>query len=70
MHDAALALYELNAADFSRFSRQTLSVEDRLDQFCASDGTLDLSGRPPAQRMIGTCRDYALLLTGLLRHQG
>lgn len=70
MHDAALALYELDAADFARFSRQTLSVEARLDQFCAADGALDLSARSPSGRMIGTCRDYALLLTGLLRHQG
>ena len=70
MHDAALALYALGAAAFARFSRQTLSVETRLDQFRRSDGQLDLSARPPGQRMIGTCRDYALLLTGLLRHQG
>lgn len=70
MHDAALALYELDAGDFARFSRQTLSVEARLDQFCDTSGPLDLSARLPAQRKIGTCRDYALLLTGLLRHHG
>ena len=68
MHDAALALYDLNASDFARFSRQTLNIETRLDQFRGTDGALDLSARQPAKRMIGTCRDYALLLTGLLRH--
>lgn len=70
MHDAALALYELEAAAFAQFSRQTLSVDARLDQFRGGGGHLDLSARSPAERMIGTCRDYALLLTGLLRHQG
>ncbi len=70
MHDRALPLYGLEAADFARFSRQTLAVESRLDQFCRPGGALDLSARGPAERMIGTCRDYALLLTGLLRHHG
>ncbi len=70
MHDAALILYELDASDFARFSRQTLSAEARLDQFRDAGGELDLSPRAPSDRMIGTCRDYALLLTGLLRHQG
>ncbi len=70
MHDAALDLYALTASDFARFSRETLPVEARLDQFCDPSGVLDLSTRPPASRMIGTCRDYALLMTGLLREHG
>ncbi len=70
MHDAALPLYELEALNFTRFSRETLSVEKRLDQLCTLSGELDLSPRAPESRMIGTCRDYALLMTGFLREHG
>ncbi len=70
MHDAALGLYGLTPSGFAQFSRETLPVETRLDQFCDPSGALDLSSRPPDSRMIGTCRDYALLMTGLLRAQG
>lgn len=70
MHDGALAMYGLEASDFAQFSRQTLAVEARLDQFSGPGGGLDLGPRAPARRMIGTCRDYALLLTGFLRHHG
>lgn len=70
MHDGALPLYGLEASQFACFSRQTLSVEMRLDQFCDPSGALDLAVRAPESRMIGTCRDYALLMTGLLRQHG
>ncbi|MCP5084319.1 MAG: transglutaminase domain-containing protein [Alphaproteobacteria bacterium] len=70
MHDAALSLYGVDPSNFARFSRETLAVEHRLDQFCASSGALDLSATPPDSRMVGTCRDYALLMAGLLRAHG
>lgn len=45
-------------------SRATLPVAERLAQV----GTL--AARPPAQRTIGTCRDFAVLMCAILRQQG
>ncbi|MEM7429210.1 MAG: transglutaminase domain-containing protein, partial [Pseudomonadota bacterium] len=70
IHDAGLAHYGLSASDFASVSRQTLPVAERLSVFAESGGAVDLSPRPPQGRSIGTCRDYALLMTGFLREHG
>lgn len=70
MHDTGPALYGLEISNFPESSRDTLSAEKRLDQFCNAAGALNLARREPEARRIGTCRDFALLMTGLLRVHG
>ncbi|MEO1197842.1 MAG: transglutaminase [Pseudomonadota bacterium] len=70
LHDAALALYGLSEADMGPISRETLPVGQRLERILMRDEAPLIRPRPPRQREIGTCRDYALLLTSLLRMKG
>jgi hypothetical protein len=64
------AAYGLSAGDLVRPSRETLSLSDRLRQLGLSGPEPLAIQRPPAARLPGTCRDFALMLCGLLRHQG
>lgn len=70
VHGDYLGLYGLEASDFSAHSRETLPVAARLDRvFRTSDRPLTVA-RPVERREVGTCRDYALLTCGFLRHKG
>lgn len=46
------------------------SVEQKLAAVLALDDRPLTAARPAQQRLVGNCRDYALLLTSMLRHQG
>jgi len=50
--------------------RETRRVEQRLGLGIPAAARPLTEARPPAQRSSGTCRDYALMLCGLLRHRG
>ncbi len=54
--------------DFSR--RETKTVERRLNLMARRKKGDPLAPREPFQRAVGTCRDFALLLTALLREAG
>lgn len=67
IHDSGLQLYGLTAADFAGASRATRPVAERLAVL--GPGPLTET-RAPADRIFGTCRDYALMLASFLRHKG
>ena len=46
------------------------TVNDRLTKILALQDTTLTDSRPLSRKTIGTCRDFALLLTAVLRHQG
>jgi hypothetical protein len=70
IHLEWIAAYGLSATDLARPSRETLSLSDRL-RGVANAGPQPLAQpRQPKARSPGTCRDFALMLCGLLRHQG
>lgn len=62
--ESGAALYGTIPWAKDRPSRATLPVGVRL----AAIG--DLGVRPAAKRAVGTCRDFALMLCAMLRHQG
>ncbi|MCE8005916.1 transglutaminase domain-containing protein [Aestuariivita sp.] len=65
--DFGAHLYGLAPEAFRNASRQTLPVPQRLGQL----GPRPFSRtRASADRAIGTCRDFALLLCACLRHKG
>jgi hypothetical protein len=68
IHDAGLQLYGLGKDDFAGASRETRPVAERLAA-ALSAGPLS-QARAPRDRAFGTCRDYALMTTALLRHRG
>jgi hypothetical protein len=54
----------------SPLPRDTLAVAERLRLTLAAAPTSLTSAQPAERRTFGTCRDYALLLCGMLRHHG
>lgn len=69
VHCDCLTMYGLDAAMVEPFSRATLPVRERLGRLIARDGH-GLNNRVPAQREVGTCRDFAVVFTSILRTHG
>ena len=69
LHLEWLETYGLTARDFPNMSRDTLSLADRLRVLKGAEGLRLNCPRAPAARSPGTCRDYSLMLCGLLRHR-
>ena len=49
---------------------QIRDVASKLERILELDGSLLTRSRPVERRLIGNCRDYAVLLTSMLRYQG
>jgi hypothetical protein len=64
VHSDWLTMYDLGEVGFSR---ATLPVADRLEDILRRDGSPLGQRRPPGKRSVGTCRDFALMLTSFLR---
>jgi len=70
VHSDWLSAYGLDETAFGAISRETLPMAQRLSHILAADGRALTAARTPRLRSIATCRDYALMLCALLRHQG
>lgn len=70
IHSDWLAAYGVDEAQFRTVSRETLPLDGRLRQIADLDGSALTTERAPDRRAVGTCRDYALMLCGMLRQQG
>ena len=62
--------YGIDPDAFSSVSRATLPVSQRLGRLIARDALGVCEARAPAQREVGTCRDFALTLCAFLRAGG
>jgi hypothetical protein len=70
VHTDCLTLYDIDTSSMTNISRATLPVQERLRKLAISDH-LDFSeGRQPADREVGTCRDFAIFLCSFLRTHG
>ena len=67
-HLAAYA-YGVDLSDERRAETHTRSVERMLDRLSAHDDHLS-SALPVAERLVGTCRNFTVLLVAMLRSQG
>jgi hypothetical protein len=70
IHTEWLGAYGVDASDFASLSRDTLPAADRLALVLKEDARPLVVRRSPEKRTVGTCRDYALVLCGLLRSKG
>src|SRR5256885_16789494 len=70
IHTEWLSAYGVSASDFASVSRDTLPVADRLALVLRNDARPLAARRLPDKRTAGTCRDFALVLCGLLRSKG
>ena len=70
IHTEWLGAYGVKESDFASVSRDTLPVADRLALVLQADARPLIARRSPDKRTVGTCRDFALVLCGLLRSKG
>lgn len=69
VHGDFLDIYGVGHSDFSSCSRETIALENRLDRVFRSSNQQLATPRPVNRREVGTCRDYALMACGMLRHK-
>lgn len=62
--------YGVQLSDARREEVQLRSVERQLERIRELDPRPLTEAREPDKRLIGTCRDFSVLLTTMLRHQG
>jgi len=62
--------YGLELSPSRQAEVQLRTLERRLARTLELDPRPLVEPRPPAQRLVGNCRDFSLLLVALLRHQG
>ena len=66
-----VGLYGLALAECDRLGEvDARYIPDILERLLAKDGRSLPQAREPADRFVGSCRDYALLLCSMLRHVG
>jgi hypothetical protein len=70
IHSDWLAAYGVSAQHYETVSRETLPLADRLKQIGTVDDRALAIERVNERRVVGTCRDYALMMCGMLREQG
>ena len=69
VHCDYLKIYKLSESVLETCSRETLSCEKRLDRiYLTCNNPIDIV-RPPKYREVVTCRDYALMICGMLRQK-
>lgn len=71
IHDGfGATLYDDPPKNIATASRETLPVSDRLAQLAARHDGEALPSLTPDKRLVGTCRDFALMLCAMLRQSG
>lgn len=70
VHSDWIAAYGVSEEQFGSVSRETLPLAARLKQLAELDAGVLTVERTADKRAVGTCRDYALMLCGMLRQQG
>ena len=69
VHSDYLDLYGIDAEDAASISRETLPLELRLESLLRKNASPLDHPRPIHEREIGTCRDYAVMLCGIVREK-
>ena len=70
IHPLCLDLYHVELSARQRAEVQLRSVSQMLARMRSLDPTSLTVARPPAERLVGNCRDHAVLFCGFLRQQG
>ena len=70
IHPLAVQLYHVNLSPRQREEIYLRSVAQMLGRLREFDVAPLTTRREPAQRLVGNCRDHAVLFAALLRHQG
>jgi len=62
--------YGVHLAEPRREEVQLRSVARKLERIIELDPRPLIEAREPAKRLVGNCRDFSVMLTAILRHQG
>ncbi len=62
--------YGVQLTERRRAEVQLRRVDRQLERLLALDSHPLAEARPPERRLVGNCRDFSVLLTTILRHQG
>jgi len=62
--------YGVELDEARREEVQLRPVDQKLERIMALDSRPLTESRPPETRLVGNCRDFSVLLTAMLRHQG
>jgi hypothetical protein len=70
IHIFWLGAYGLHVDEERKAEVQLRSVRRKLERILELDPRPLMTARPYESRLLGNCRDFSLLLTAILRHQG
>jgi excinuclease ABC subunit A len=70
IHKLEVDLYHLQLSPVQTREQYLRTVQQRLAGLAALNRQPLGTARPPAERQVGACRDFAVLFVSLLRHQG
>lgn len=70
IHKLASAYDQVQLSAAARQEQYMRTVEQRLKRMLEIDPAPLIQPRPPQDRQVGVCRDFALLLVSFLRHKG
>jgi excinuclease ABC subunit A len=70
IHKLVIDFYQVELSAAARSEQLLRTVEQRLKRMMEIVPAPITQPRPPRDRQVGVCRDFALLLVSLLRHQG
>lgn len=70
LHPFETELYSVDLTAIQRKEVNIRTVAEMLRRIVTMDPRPLTEARPPAERLIGNCRDHAVLLAAMLRHQG
>jgi excinuclease ABC subunit A len=70
IHKLVIDFYQVELSPAARAEQLLRTVEQRLKRMLEFDPAPLTLARQPADRQVGVCRDFALLLVSMLRHQG
>lgn len=70
IHRLTAGMYNLTFGREQRGEQYLRTTQERLGRLAATSARPLVESRAPQERLVGTCRDFALLYTALLRHAG
>jgi excinuclease ABC subunit A len=70
LHPFETGLYDVELTSIQRKEVNIRSVVEMLKRIHSLDDRSLCEARPPAERLVGNCRDHATLLCAMLRYQG
>jgi len=70
IHELVADYYQVQVSSVQRAEQHLRSIEQRLQRLAELDPAPLSVPRPPVERQVGVCCDFALFFISMLRHKG